>query len=290
MISGFNTDIEHDGVVYHVQTEDKGLRSAELMTLVYNRGTILASKRSSYEDLTGGEVDTSQLSERLNRQHKLICAAIRAGRIDELVKKTRETSAAARKSKKDALEMADPVVDTKPEPAVPEFVPAEIPTPIIEFDVIDAPRGPEPAAKPTFDDHFVDVPVIKEVRVVEEEIILDPSAVAVVSELSGTERPAHEKLTIELFGESRYKSGDRVTLTMLICRGSDRRIVPSAQIMVKALGSAFRPVIFHAKSDANGLAKVHLQIPVFKSGRAALLIRVGADGEEVELRRMIVPG
>jgi hypothetical protein len=60
--------------------------------------------------------------------------------------------------------------------------------------------------------------------------------------------------------------------------------------MVKALGAAFRPVIFHAKSDANGLAKIHFQIPTFKSGRAALLIRAMSDGEEVELRRLIAPG
>jgi len=59
--------------------------------------------------------------------------------------------------------------------------------------------------------------------------------------------------------------------------------------MVKALGSAFRPLIFHAKSDGNGLASIHFQIPVFRSGRGALLIRVIADGEEVELRRMVAP-
>ena len=51
MITGFNTDIEHDGVVYHVQTEDKGLDSPIILSLVYAGGTILASKRSPYEDL-----------------------------------------------------------------------------------------------------------------------------------------------------------------------------------------------------------------------------------------------
>ena len=51
MITGFNTDIEHEGVVYHVQTEDKGLDSPIILSLVYVGGTILASKRSPYEDL-----------------------------------------------------------------------------------------------------------------------------------------------------------------------------------------------------------------------------------------------
>jgi uncharacterized protein YfaS (alpha-2-macroglobulin family) len=60
--------------------------------------------------------------------------------------------------------------------------------------------------------------------------------------------------------------------------------------MVKILGSSFRPLIFHASTDENGLAKVNLQLPNFNSGRAALLARAVSDGEEVELRRAITHG
>ena len=81
MISGFNTDIEFQGTVYHVQTEDKGLQKRMIMSLVYDRGTILASKRASYDDLEAGSFDEKELTARLSRQHKLICAAVKAGRI-----------------------------------------------------------------------------------------------------------------------------------------------------------------------------------------------------------------
>ncbi len=84
VITGFNTDIEHDGVVYHVQTEDKGLDSPLILSLVYSGGAILASKRSPYEDLIAAGFDEEVLSQRLKRQHRLICAAINAGRIEEL--------------------------------------------------------------------------------------------------------------------------------------------------------------------------------------------------------------
>jgi len=218
VISVFNTDIEHDGVVYHVQTEDKGVRSAELMTLVYNGGTILASKRASYSDLASGDLDKDVLSDRLNRQHKLICAAIRAGRIDELTKMTRSAAAA----KKAAKAPSAPLSVVSP-PAEPVAMP-------ISFDVLDTaatPPEPTPVGKPDFEDHFVDVPVVQEVSVVEEEFVLDPTAVAVVSELSSAERTPNDKLTIELFGEVRYKSGDIVTLNMMVCRGTSRRAVPA---------------------------------------------------------------
>src|ERR1700704_1988490 len=84
VITGFNTDIEHDGVVYHVQTEDKGVNSPLILSLVYSGGAILASKRSRYEDLIAAGFDEEVLTERLKRQHRLICAAINAGRLEEL--------------------------------------------------------------------------------------------------------------------------------------------------------------------------------------------------------------
>ena len=86
MITGFNTDVEHGGIVYHVQTEDKGLESPLILSLVYTGGTILASKRSPYEDLIESGFSDEALAERLKRQHRLICAAIHSGRIDDLKK------------------------------------------------------------------------------------------------------------------------------------------------------------------------------------------------------------
>jgi len=84
VITGYNTDVEHNGVVYHVQTEDKGLRTPVILSLVYSGGAILASKRSAYDDLIASGFEEQVLVERLERQHKLICAAVHAGRIEEL--------------------------------------------------------------------------------------------------------------------------------------------------------------------------------------------------------------
>ena len=84
MITGYNTDVEFDGVTYHVQTEDKGLDTPIILSLVYSGGAILASKRSPYDDLIARGFDENVLAARLQRQHKLICAAVHAGRIDEL--------------------------------------------------------------------------------------------------------------------------------------------------------------------------------------------------------------
>lgn len=293
MIAGFNTDIEFDGVVYHVQTEDKGLPSRKIISLVYDRGTILASKRTNYDDLAAEDVVEATVAERVQKQHKLICAAIRAGRINELKAMTARASAAK------AAEASQ---------AQPEPVQAVVPTPvarvetqrIVTFTPPETPAEPPiaapielPASVVTQEftaDEFFDAPIFEDVEIIEDDILLPAEAVAVVSELSGKERPANQKLSIELLGESKFKGGDRVTVTAMICRGTDRKVVADAQIMIKVLGSSFRPVIFHANTDSNGVARVHLQLPHFTSGRAALLLRASHGGEEIELRRMVTPG
>ncbi len=300
MIAGFNTDIEYQGTVYHVQTEDKGSPALMIMSLVYNGGTILASKRATYEDLESLDFDEKHISERLSRQHKLMCAAVRAGRIDELVKMTRAASAGSR-----TKPAAEPLLKPADAAMLSETI-----TEIHRFGVAQSigsaglpetyiPRGPikiglaemEKVIHIIPDEMFEDEIVIDGIYIIEDEIeILPAEAVAVVSDLSGRDRLANQKLSLELLSDAKFKGGDRRTVSIMICRGTERKVVADAQIMIKILGSSFRPVIFHAKTDANGLARVHLQLPQFQAGRAALLIRAITDGEEIELRRVVTPG
>jgi hypothetical protein len=283
VISGFNTDIEFKGTVYHVQTEDKGPPSMVIMSLVYDRGTILASKRESYQELSKSGLDEKKLAERVSRQHKLMCAAVKAGRINELKEMTAK-SAAGRGGAKVAPKHV-------PQPASTAFNGSKVPMP-------GTAAAADVQVQETFDISLSDIvlpskvdtgPLVEVVSVVEEEI-LPAEAVAVISELSGKQRPTNNKLKLELLGESKFKGGERRTVNIMICRGTDRKVVRGAQIMIKVIGSAFRPVIFHASSDTNGLAKVHLQLPQFTAGRAALLVRAIAEGEEVEIRRLVTPG
>ncbi|HEV8592544.1 MAG TPA: hypothetical protein VGQ55_10610, partial [Pyrinomonadaceae bacterium] len=83
---------------------------------------------------------------------------------------------------------------------------------------------------------------------------------------------------------------ERRTVSFMVLRGSERKVVDRAQIMVKIIGSSFRPLIFHASTDPNGIAKVNLQVPNFNAGRAAFLVRASSDGDEAEIRRAITHG
>ncbi|GFP33969.1 hypothetical protein HKBW3S42_02309, partial [Candidatus Hakubella thermalkaliphila] len=46
MLVGYNNSVTYKGKVYHVQTEDSGLNNPIIVTLLYFKGTILASKKN----------------------------------------------------------------------------------------------------------------------------------------------------------------------------------------------------------------------------------------------------
>lgn len=280
VITGFNTDIEFQGKVFHVQTEDKGFARPMVMTLVYDGGTILASKRTPYDDLVSSGFDEDVLNERLQKQHRTICAAIRAGRIEDL----------KRMSQKDADRPPEPESALAAAPIIPkpDGLPLEVSSNGFAADPIVSSPIPKPPAheeldllsgekKPSSDDY----------KIIEEDIVVPDDAVMVISEMSGRERPANNRLAIELIGVNKFRGGESKNVTFMVCRGSQAKVVPEANIMVKLLGTSFRPVIFNTETDKNGIATIQIDIPKFTEGRAALLARAVSGGEEVELRRVI---
>lgn len=84
VLTGYNTDIEHGGTTYHVQTEDKGRSNPFVESLVYARGEILYSRRTPYHDLVAQDVDAKTIASMMERQHRTIVEAVRRGRLGHL--------------------------------------------------------------------------------------------------------------------------------------------------------------------------------------------------------------
>jgi hypothetical protein len=91
LITGFNTDIEHNEKTYHIQTEDKGLQNPYIESLVYVGGEILACKKTSYAQHIGEGVDEKWIGSLMEQQHRTMIAAIKRGRFDEPQKDNDET-------------------------------------------------------------------------------------------------------------------------------------------------------------------------------------------------------
>lgn len=248
MLTGFNTDVEYNGVVYHVQTEDKGLQTPFILSLVYTGGAILASKRSPYDDLIAGGFDEGILAQRLSRQHKLICAAVHAGRIDDL-KRLGERDSSEKTSRRQP-------------PAAPR--PIEGPSDAVQvsetLSVIEEAKEKNVAATP---DHFV---------------------------ATGSDKDL-EPLRVVLLDEEEFRGGESVMLRVLVSRAAGDRREPArkARIVVKTLGTNFRPSSTLATTNSQGIATIPILLPSFDSGRAAILVQAHTDGETAELRRIILP-
>ncbi len=83
MLVGYNDNITFKGKVYHVQTEDSGLKNPIIVTLLYFRGVILASKKTNYSHLIGSTDIKENVRKLMQEQHKAILKELIAGKFAE---------------------------------------------------------------------------------------------------------------------------------------------------------------------------------------------------------------
>ena len=259
MLTGFNTDIEHAGVVYHVQTEDKGVETPLILTLVYSGGAILASKRSPYDDLITAGFEEPVLAERVNRQHKLICAAVLAGRLSDLKAMTEREAAtrhgARNETKSRTGELSPTMPGLKPE------LPAVIPIEIVEAELVPFGTATEFPIDEVYE---------------------------VVAEFARAETIERSPIRVKLIDDHDLRGGERVVLRVQVLRGLEGSdVIAGADVSIKVLGSSFKPLLFLSKTGPNGVATLRMQLPHFNTGRAAILVRANAEGHEAEMRQII---
>lgn len=272
MITGFNTDVEYDGVTYHVQTEDKGLETPLILSLVYSGGAILASKRSRYDDLIAAGFNDQTLAERLQRQHKLICAAINAGRLDDLKKMSGRSSSSSASA---------PAQHAPPADTLTESIPAQTTIPIDDQAASEAALLKPPATTTSAPKPTASVGSTLHAKTPDAPALVDSTQLETLTPV----------LHLGLLEERELRGGEFVTLRVRLSRGTTeyRDAVPDATITLKILGTTFRPVISSARTDRDGIAIVFAALPRFATGRAAILIRANANGEETEMRRIVHP-
>ena len=80
VITGFNTDVTCRGLVYHVQTEDKGRDNPLIETLIYKGGEILASRRLPYAEIIQGSDTEKAISKLMEEQHKAMILEVKRGK------------------------------------------------------------------------------------------------------------------------------------------------------------------------------------------------------------------
>jgi len=102
MITGLNTDIQHQGTTYHVQTEDTGRKNATIVTILFKAGAILATRKTSYAEIVNAENLPAVLKDMMNDQHKKMIEDLQTGRISQEASRPAAQPAAPRPPAADA--------------------------------------------------------------------------------------------------------------------------------------------------------------------------------------------
>jgi hypothetical protein len=86
MLPGFNTNVRHRSILFHVQSEDSGRNHPHVITHLYHGGTILASEKTSYADQVEASDLPAVVKALMQRQHKAVLRRLVSGSFDDLIR------------------------------------------------------------------------------------------------------------------------------------------------------------------------------------------------------------
>ena len=83
---GFNNNVRHRGRIFHIQTEDSGVRHARVVTHLFaDGGRIVRTTRTDYTGYLGRHDMAEALRRLMKDQHKSMFLALRAGELDAVI-------------------------------------------------------------------------------------------------------------------------------------------------------------------------------------------------------------
>jgi hypothetical protein len=152
---GFNNNVRHKGRVFHIQTEDSGIRHPHVITHLFaDGGRILKTTKTSYAEHIGNERLTETVRAMMQEQHKAMFISLRDGQYDYLFDESGPAQRAGSKRVTPApraavLPPAAPPPEAPPPPPAPEAEPEAPPPPPVAAAPPPPPSAPEAAPAPT---------------------------------------------------------------------------------------------------------------------------------------------
>ena len=274
MITGFNTDVKYEGHVYHVQTEDRGLDNPMFESLIYIGGSIVAKKLTPYSDKLNQGATEETLASLLKRQHQVIVAAIKAGRIEDLIRHTREHDGTQPQKLRASGTLKRPVGDLPPNSPDQVSVIAD-PVSVTAANVFPL-RSDRP---PSSNSGKLESPVSKS-SVRGDSGVLDMDQV-----ISNYLNRDQTNLDVEVLAPDAFTAGESIALRVRVSHNSKPEF--DAIVTVKIIGTAFKPQVFVARIGRDGAASFRFTLPSFTAGTAAIVIEARSAKGTGELKNLI---
>ena len=157
MIVGFNHNITYRSVSFHVQTEDSGIKSPHLVTLLYHGGTIISSQKTSYADIIKVDNLDHVIEELAKEQHKGMLRRLTKGEFDKRIVELGIPLGASVQQPSQQSTASEPILDkadteASPVKETPIVDPVPEPVTIVEEPIVDRFRQPKVSNEPSLDD------------------------------------------------------------------------------------------------------------------------------------------
>lgn len=259
MITGYNTDVRHSEVVFHVQTEDKGEANPFIESLVYVGGQVLAARRAGYAELlTAGEGEAAVVA-MMERQHRTMIAAIRQGKLDAKLAALRSAGVATGAVAIAAAAAAPPHASSAASPPAPP-PPTNGSTPSGGNGVLAG----SVAADET--DRSLD------------QVILDYLSA----------EAEQEQLVLSFDGETAFAGGHDTRLELRAASSRTGAPVADAEVTVRMISTVTEPKnLARGRTDDAGWVRLDFEIPVLGRGTAALIISADSALGPAELKQLL---
>jgi len=270
MITGYNTDIRHGDVVFHVQTEDKGLGNPCIESLVYVGGQVLATKRASYAELLAEGKDDKEIVALMDHQHRTMIAAIRHGKLDTKMNELlagRKTGAHAAMAA--ALETGETILRSPGPPgsfgAPGSTSSSQVPVPP-EMVVAAAAPAPAPAPPRKSPERSLD------------QVILEYL----------TSEADQEQLVLLLEEGRDLRLGAKANLVVRATSSKNGQAVAGTQVSVRMISTVAAPkILASGRADQSGLLALQFEIPEVGRGTSALIVSAVSGIGRAELKHLL---
>jgi len=81
MVTGINSDIDYNGKLYHVQTEDGGINNPIILTRIFCSGVLVTTRKTSYVYLLDMDGFKDVVENLMKEQHNEMIQEIQNGKI-----------------------------------------------------------------------------------------------------------------------------------------------------------------------------------------------------------------
>ncbi|HVG06179.1 MAG TPA: hypothetical protein VNM67_00575 [Thermoanaerobaculia bacterium] len=297
MITGYNTDVRHGEVVFHVQTEDKGVSNPFIESLVYVGGQVLASKRVSYAEILAAGKEEKEIVTLMDHQHRTMIAAIRHGKLDAKLASltagrqtgqhpTFEAASVSMQSVTGHMVVQPPPassLDSGETVARPGSAPVSSPTPTPYPTPTPAPA---PAATPVPNPIPTPIPTPipeRPAAPARPERTLDQVILEYL-----TSEADQDQLVLMLEEERELVLGQSATLVLRTSSSKSGQPMVGTQISVRMISTVIEPRVLAAgRTDDQGSLTLAFDIPQVSRGTSALIINAVSSIGRAELKHLL---